>query len=180
MAEAYLGEIRMVGFNFAPMGWALCNGQLLPISSNTPLFALLGTTFGGNGQTTFALPDLRGRVPVHQGQGPGLSPYVMGEAVGAETVTLINSNMPLHNHALNVNNQPGPQTDPTNALISVVNDGSGRNPTVYPAYSTSNPTGAMSAQAVGLAGGNMPHENRQPSLTVNFIICLQGIFPARQ
>lgn len=179
MADPYVGEIRMVGFNFAPQGWALCSGQLLPIAQYTALFSLLGTYYGGNGVTTFALPDLRGRVPVNQGQGPGLSSYVIGQTGGVEGVTLMAPNMPAHNHSVNINNQSATQTDPTNGIISVVNDGGGREAKSYPAYTKNGPTGTMSSQAIGVAGGSQPHENRQPFLTINFIIALNGIFPPR-
>src|SRR5262245_2996958 len=112
MSQPYIGEIRMVGFNFAPLGWALCNGQLLAISQNTALFSLLGTTYGGNGQTTFALPDLRGRIPIHQGQGPGLSNRVLGEVGGQESVALTSQQMPAHTHALLASPSPGTTISP--------------------------------------------------------------------
>lgn len=179
MAEAYVGEIRMVGFNFAPANWALCNGQLLSIAQNTALFSLLGTTYGGNGQTTFALPDLRSRVPIHQGQGLGLSNYVIGEVGGVEAVTLLTTNLPAHNHLVSVNSQPANQTDPTKGILSVVNDASGRDPNLYPAYTTATQSGTMPPTAIGMTGSNIPHENRQPFLTINFIICMYGLFPSR-
>lgn len=179
MAEAYVGEIRMVGFNFAPVNWALCNGQLLSIAQNAALFSLLGTFYGGNGQTTFALPDLRGRVPINFGQGPGLSNYSIGDIGGTESVTLLTQQMPAHNHLINVNNQAANQTDPTKGIPSLVNDGTGREAKSYPAYSNTSPNGTMLATAIANAGNNLPHENRQPFLTINFIICLYGIFPSR-
>lgn len=179
MAEAYIGEIRMVGFNYAPVNWALCDGQLLSIVQNSALFALLGTTYGGNGTSTFALPDLRGRVAVHQGQGLGLSNYVIGENGGVESVTLLTANLPSHNHPVNVNSQAANQTDPTKGILSVVNDGGGRGGQSYPAYTNATQSGTMPPTAIGMTGTNIPHENRQPFLTVNFIICLYGIFPSR-
>lgn len=177
MAEAYVGEIRMVGFNYAPQNWALCNGQLLPIAQYAALFSLIGTYYGGNGTTNFALPDLRGRVPINQGLGLGLSPYVIGQTGGVEGVTLTTPNMPTHNHLVNINSQSANQTDPTNGILSVVNDGGGREAKSYPAYSNASATGNMPPTAIGNAGGSQPHENRQPFLTINFIIALNGIFP---
>lgn len=177
MSEPFIGEIRMVGFNFAPRGgWMLCNGQLLAIASNTALFSLLGTTYGGNGTTTFALPDLRGRVPLHQGQGPGLSDYVMGEASGSETVTLINSQMPMHNHALTANSDAGGASTSTNNFIASPSDPS--TGAAAPSFAQSTNT-VMNPQSIGISGGNQPHQNMQPFLCVNFIIATQGIFPSR-
>lgn len=177
--EPFIGEIRTVGFNFAPRGWALCDGQLLPISQYTALFSLLGNTYGGDGRTTFGLPDLRGRAPVHMGQAPGLSVYRLGEKSGAENVTLSLNEMPQHSHDINVHNQPANQTDPSGNIISVVNDGQGRSPALYPAYSNAAPTGKMASSAVGTAGASQPHSNMQPFLVVNFVIALEGIFPSR-
>ena len=176
MAEAFIGEIRLVGFTFAPQGWALCDGQLLSIAQNTALFSLLGTTYGGNGQTTFALPDLRGRVPIHPGQGPGLSNYVLGEQSGSENVTLNTSQLPGHNHPLASSNQQGSSSDPSGYFPAVLNDPAGTiavNGYLASSNSTLNPA------AIGVTGGNQPHSNIQPFLCVNFIICLQGIYPSR-
>ena len=179
MAEAFLGEIRMFGGNFAPTGWAMCNGQLLAISSNAALFSILGTQFGGNGTTTFALPDLRSRVPLHQGQGNGLSPYVIGQQTGVENVTLLGTHMPAHNHNVGVNNQGGTAVDPTNGFVAEINTGTSRQPTTTtPAFAAS-ATGFMNPTAVSMAGGNQPHPNIPPVLCVTFIIALQGIFPTR-
>jgi microcystin-dependent protein len=178
MSEPFVGEIRMVGFNFAARGWMLCNGQLLPIAQNAALFSLLGTTYGGNGTTTFALPDLRGRAPVHQGQGPGLSNYVMGQSAGVETVTLISTQMPIHTHLVNASSVIGESTAPTSNILAVVGDPNAG--TTFSAYSppaTANTT--LSPTALGTAGGNQPHENLQPYLCVNFMIATQGIFPSR-
>ena len=172
MAEPFLGEIRMTGFNFAPLGWALCDGQLLPINQNTALFSLLGTQFGGNGQTNFALPDLRGRVPVHQGQGNGLSPRSMGEQGGAEAVTLAQNQMPAHTHTIAASSNAATSRDAVGNFPA--KEAAGQTE-VYATSSDSTMSGAM----VGVAGGSQPHDNLQPFLTVNFIIALQGIYPAR-
>lgn len=172
MTDQFLGEIRPVGFNFAPTGWALCNGQLLPISQYTALFSLLGTYYGGNGTTNFALPDLRGRVVIDQGNGPGLSPYVIGEMDGVETVTLLTTQMPAHTHAVNAENDIGDNTSPANNFSA---ESANRNNE----YSTTANT-TMNPQAIGPAGGNLPHDNIQPYLVVNYVIALQGIYPQRQ
>ena len=184
MSEPFLGEIRLFAGNFAPRGWAFCGGQLLPISQNTALFSIIGTYYGGNGVNTFALPDLRGRVPLHPGQGPGLSPYVIGESSGENSVTLQTSNMPLHTHTLNASNplpqvsgkdQTGTTIDPSNSLFAEPNV----NPRFNKLYSDGIPTETANAAALSGAGGSQPHENRQPYLGLSFIIALQGIFPSR-
>ena len=172
MANQYLGEIRMVGFNFAPVGWALCNGQLMNISQNTALFSLLGTTYGGNGTITFGLPNLQGRVPVHQGSN-GFASYVLGQLSGAESVTLLNNNMPIHNHLVNCNSAGGNQATPGGGLLAVESTGTSSDYTTAAADSTMNP--AM----IGTAGGNVPFSIVQPYLCVSFIIALTGIFPSR-
>jgi|HubBroStandDraft_1064217.scaffolds.fasta_scaffold120849_2 microcystin-dependent protein len=177
--DPFLGEIRMVGFNFAPNGWALCNGQLLAISSNTALFSLLGTTFGGNGVSTFGLPNLQSRVPIHQGQGVGLSVYTMGEMAGFENITLITNQIPAHNHLMAINNANANQTDPTGGLLSKTNNGDRTSPLAYPTYSNAASTGNLANNAISMTGGNLPHSNLQPFLVVNFIIALNGIFPSR-
>ncbi len=169
----------MVGWNFAANGWALCNGQLMSISQNTALFSLLGTTYGGDGVQTFALPNLQGRVPIHQGQGVGLSPYVMGQIAGSENVTLLQNQMPLHNHLVGVSNQPGTVPDPTNAILAQGNSGEARRPVAVSDYVTTATTGSLAPATVSSVGGNQPHNNLQPYLCVNFIIALQGIFPSR-
>jgi microcystin-dependent protein len=165
--DPFLGEIRLFAGNFAPNGWALCNGQIMSIAQNTALFSLLGTTYGGNGQTTFALPDLRGRVPVHAGQGPNLSNYSLGQQGGVESVTLTTNHMPAHTHTLNASSNDETTNRPTNAVPAKggVYDG------------TLNTT--MNPGVVGNAGGSQPHENLPPHLTLNYIIALQGIFPSR-
>ncbi len=175
MSEAFIGEIIMFGGNFAPRNWAFCNGQLMPISQNTALFSILGTTYGGDGQVTFALPDLRGRVPVHPGQGPGLSNYVLGEVSGTETVTLLTSEMPAHNHLLTANSSVNGSPSPSNNFSAIVTDLGGEQLNAY------NPTAnaTMAPNAITPTGGNLPHNNMQPFLCVNFIICLYGIFPSR-
>jgi microcystin-dependent protein len=168
--DPYLGEIRPVGFNFAPQGWAFCAGQILSIAQNTALFSLLGTNYGGNGTTTFALPDLRGRVPVGTGQGPGLSTYDLGESSGTETHTLILSEIPPHKHSL--------QVDTNNAAFETP---AGHYPAVSArkVYGTGTPTSTLPLTGVGIGGGDLPHNNMQPYLTVNYIIALQGIYPTR-
>ncbi len=170
MSQPFLGEIKMVGFNFAPRGYALCNGQILPIAQNTALFSLLGTTYGGNGQTTFALPDLRSRVPVHQGQGPGLSGYTLGQASGTETVTLNVQQIPAHNHTVNASATAASKS-PANNVPAVT--GAGSSYGAPPDGTTMNP-GMITG-----GGGNQPHTNLQPSLCINFVIALEGIFPSR-
>jgi microcystin-dependent protein len=170
-SEPFIGQLALVPYNFAPKGWALCNGQLLSIAQNTALFALIGTTYGGNGTTNFALPDLRGRVPLSSGQGPGLSNYVLGQASGAETQTLTLNQMPTHAHVLIADTSVGTSERPNGALPA-------RNAAGVPQYGTSG-TGTMSVAVVQSAGGNQPHDNMQPYLTLNWIIALQGIFPSQ-
>lgn len=172
MDTPFLGMIAMFGFNFAPRGWAFCNGQILPIAQNTALFSLLGTTYGGNGQTTFALPDLRGRVPVGQFQGPGLSDYSLGQVAGSETVTLISTQIPAHTHTLNGITEAGTSATPTGNLPA--NTGA-----LDKEYGTPGTLTAMGAQAIGNTGGSQPHSNIQPYLAINYCIALQGIFPSR-
>jgi microcystin-dependent protein len=175
--DPFIGTILAVGFNWAPNGWALCNGQLLPISQYQALFALIGTTYGGNGTTNFALPDLQGRVPINQGNGSGLSPYVIGQVGGSEGANLTVSNLPAHNHAANCNNTPGPNVDPTGNYWAEANPG-GRDPAATPSYAAS-ATGQMASGAIGMTGSNLPFPILQPYLTINYIIALQGIFPSR-
>jgi microcystin-dependent protein len=172
MADQYLGEIRMVCFNYAPLGWALCDGQIIAIQTNTALFSLLGTTYGGNGTTNFALPNLQGRVAIHQGNGAGLSPYIMGQQGGTESVTLTSQQMPQHNHLVSTVSAQGSQPRPGNNLLATGSGGNNYAPGPSDG-STLNPA------AVSLAGGNQPHPNIQPYLCINFIIALQGIYPPR-
>ena len=164
MAEPFIAEVRLMSFAFAPRGWALCNGQLLPINQNQALFSLLGTTYGGNGTTNFALPNLQGRVPVHIGNG-----IVQGQSAGEQTHTLTLQELAMHAHPVNGNNS----TPNTGALLNntwAAQSGS--------AYSNS-PNSAMNASTVGMTGGSQPHNNMQPYLTISFCIALQGIFPSR-
>jgi len=170
-AEPFIGSIDMVGFNFAPRFWATCDGQIMSIAQNTALFSLLGTTYGGNGQTTFGLPDLRGRVPLHQGQGPGLSAYTMGESSGEANHTLISSEMPAHNHSLSVNTNGGTSDNPVGNFMASNSEG-------IKQYSNSAGSTANSS-SVGNTGGSQPHNNMPPYLCVNFVIALSGIFPSR-
>lgn len=170
--DPFLGEIRIFTGNFPPKGWAFCNGQLMSISQNTALFSLLGTFYGGDGKSTFALPNLQGSVPLGQGQGPGLTDRVLGETGGAATVTLLTTEMPAHTHTVNAVAEPGDGTSPSNDLwaASVLRDRQ---------YATGSPTATMSPTAINVAGGSQPHNNMQPYLGLNFIIALQGVFPQR-
>jgi len=178
MAEAYLGEIRMFGGNYAPAGWALCNGQILNIVQNQALFSILGATFGGNGTTTFGLPDLRGRVPIHQGQGQGTSSYTMGQSGGSETVPLQANQMPLHSHTVSAGNAAATATAASGNLLATVTPPRGQTqvPTVY----GTDASATMNPAMIGSAGGGAPHPNVQPYQCVNFIIALQGIYPSRE
>jgi microcystin-dependent protein len=171
MPDPFIGEIRMFGFGFAPQGWAQCNGQLLPIQENTALFSLLGTSYGGDGRTTFALPDLRSRVPVGQGQGPGLSSYAQGQAGGAETVTLTAAQMPGHVHPVKASSTTADSDQPAGRTLA---RSAGHIYTDKPAASTD-----MNAAMLGQAGDSQPHGNIQPCLAVNFCIATEGIFPPR-
>jgi microcystin-dependent protein len=171
MAQPFVGEIRIFAGNFAPVGWAFCAGQLMAISENDTLFNLIGTTYGGDGQTTFALPDLRGRFAVHQGQGPGLSPYVIGEATGTETVTLTLQQLPAHNHPANAG-IGGNDLSPAGNLWAT--DAGGNTAAYSDAHDMQ-----MAAAAIGPTGGGQPHDNVQPFLAVNFIISLFGVFPSQ-
>ena len=179
MSEPFLGQIQTFGFSFTPRGWAKCDGQLLAISSNSALFALLGTTYGGDGRTTFGLPDLRGRVALHQGTGPGLSSRTMGQRSGVENVTLNINQMPQHNHAqddpkLLATANPANTSDPTGAALAIA-----------PAYNDSSPpaadmdAGSIVHPDVANAGSSQSHTNVQPFLVLNVCIALQGIFPSR-
>ena len=170
MAQPYVGEVRMFGGNFAPAGWMFCSGQLLPISENETLFQLIGTTYGGDGQSTFALPDLRGRLPIHQGQGPGLSNYVLAETGGTESVTLTTQQIPSHTHAMVASGDAANQITGAAGVVA--------SPPVLSMYYTSAPDASLNPNALSQTGGNQPHTNFQPYLCINFIISLFGIFPS--
>jgi microcystin-dependent protein len=170
MSTAYVGEVRLVGFNFAPVGWALCNGQLIAISENSTLFNLIGTTYGGDGVQTFAVPNLQGRIPIHQGTLAGGSSYVIGEIAGLESVTLTTSQYPTHNHALLGSSNNGSGNNPANNAV-----GGGLR-----VYINESPATAMNQSMVGLSGGgNQPHDNVQPYQVLNWIISLFGVYPAQ-
>ena len=173
MTDPFVAEIRIFPFNFPPRGWAFCDGQLMSISQNTALFSLLGTTYGGDGRTNFALPNLQGRAPMHPGQGPGLSLYDLGEVGGTDTVTLLQSEAPAHPHAWNASNQDATNQSPVSELTASGVGGI----TMYAAPPAS--LTPLNSNAVGPVGSNQPHNNLQPYLTVNFCIALQGIYPPR-
>ncbi|MDT5269847.1 MAG: hypothetical protein QOH49_2033 [Acidobacteriota bacterium] len=164
MSEPFLSEIKIVSFNFPPKGWALCNGQFLPINQNQALFALLGTTYGGNGQTTFALPNLRGRVPIHMGNG-----HTLGEAAGSTSVTVNIQQLPTHTHQMNGSTTAAELNNPTGAYLGLVNN----------AYTPPANLVALDPSSVTNVGGSQPHNNMMPYLVLNFIIALQGIFPSQ-
>jgi microcystin-dependent protein len=170
MADPFVAEIRIFPFNFAPKGWAWCDGQLLPLSQNTALFSLLGTTYGGNGKSNFALPDLQGRAPMHPGQGPGLSLHDLGETGGSETVSLLESEMPVHSHGMRAVEDDAAFVTPANMLLAAGNQ----------MYAAAPAGGAVLApEALAPAGGDQPHNNMMPYLTCYFCIALQGVFPPR-
>jgi len=176
MADPFVAEIRIFPFNFAPKGWAFCDGQLLPISQNTALFSLLGTTYGGDGKSTFALPDLQGNAAMHPGQGPGLSLHDLGETGGSETVTLLTSEMPAHAHAVGrALNDAGNSISPANSVWAQSAAGRG----AAALYTDGAATAPVQLQSLNVTGGGLPHNNMQPYLTLNFCIALQGVFPAR-
>jgi microcystin-dependent protein len=177
MADPFIGQILLVGFNFAPVSWHICDGSLLPISQYTALFSLIGTYYGGNGTSNFALPDLPSRVPIGMGQGNGFSRYAIGEMSGVETVTLLATQMPQHNHVIEADNAPATaaQTPANNFLAA--GSASGRPVDIYSASLTSKAN--LNPNAVSYAGGNLPHTNIQPVVAMNYIIALTGIFPSR-
>jgi microcystin-dependent protein len=174
MADPFVAEIRIFPFNFAPRGWAWCDGQLLPLSQNTALFSLLGTTYGGNGTSNFALPNLQGSAPMHPGQGPGLSLHDLGETGGSETVSLLVSEIPSHSHTMRANIGDGISPSPT----SNVSSGPGADRDLF-WYKDGSPNTAMNPGASGITGGGQPHNNMQPYLTFYYCIALQGVFPPR-
>lgn len=170
MADPFIAEIRIFPFNFAPKGWAWCDGQLLPLSQHTALFSLLGTTYGGNGRSNFALPDLQGRAPMQPGQGPGLSLHDLGESGGSETVTLLESEIPSHSHTLQVSTDEATEHTGSGNYLAIPES---------PIYSDTGTNVSMHANGVSIAGGDAPHNNMQPYLTFYFSIALQGVFPPR-
>lgn len=182
MSEFFIGQIMMAGFNFAPKYFAQCNGQLLPIAQNQALFSLLGTQYGGNGTTNFALPDLRSRTPVGYASSvdPSWQPpsVQIGQAGGVENVTLLQTNIPAHTHTMNASTTPGDNRNPITRVFATSTN-TAPNPAVSPYAASSGPAVALNAQTVSPAGGNQPHPNLQPYTTINFCIALQGIFPSR-
>lgn len=178
MSSPFVAEVTMFAFNFPPTGWAFCDGQLLPISQNTALFSLLGTNYGGDGKSTFGLPDIQGMAVVGQGQGPGLSPYFVGETTGAETVTLLSTEMASHNHGFTAQTVPGTtQTANGNQLAKAF---SGAKTAGFTGnYLTTNAVNTGMIQGTSISGSSFPHNNMQPYLTLNFCIAMQGVFPPR-
>ena len=175
MADPFVAEIRMFGFNFAPTGWATCDGQLLPLSQNTALFSLLGTTYGGDGKSTFALPDLAGSAPMHPGQGQGLSLYDLGQIGGSEFVTLLQSEMPVHAHSISASTNAADE-EGTKAPVGAMPGAQQGSNQMYTAMAS--PV-AFAPEALAIAGGSLPHNNMMPYLTLHFCIAMQGIFPPR-
>ena len=171
MSEPFVGEIRMFAGNFAPRGWAFCDGQLLAVNQNDALFSLLGTIYGGDGRTTFGLPDMRGRVPLHAGSGPGLSPRRLGAKLGAETETLTVNQLPSHTHAFTANTSSGTDNNPSGKLVA-------ESPSLD-LYAEIDATAPMASSAITATGGSRSHTNIMPFLCVNFIIALFGIYPSR-
>jgi microcystin-dependent protein len=176
MSNPYVGEVRIFGFNFAPIGWATCDGQILSISQNTALFSLLGTNYGGNGTTTFALPNFQGDTGVHQGQGSGLSPYVVGQQSGTTTVTLNQNNLPQHNHVINTL-AAGDSKQNLHAPTNTAFLGTSEPDSLY--KKTTTPTLAMAPQAIGSSGQGQPHDNMQPYEVLLFCIAMVGVYPPR-
>lgn len=175
--EPFIAQITLFAGNFAPRGWAFCNGQVLSIAQNTALFSLVGTTYGGNGQTTFALPDLRGRVPIHPGQGPGLSTYSLGQVAGSETVTLTTNQIPAHTHNLMGSTANGSAPSPAgNALAQSYDANTLNNVDTYAAGPA---TSALHPSSISATGSSQPHSNIQPYTCINYIIALEGVFPSR-
>ncbi len=175
MSDQFVAEVRIFPFTFAPTGWAFCDGQLLPISQNTALFSLLGTTYGGNGKSTFGLPNIQGNAPMQAGQGQGLSLRDLGEQGGVESITLLVSEIPLHTHSVSAHNADQADAQNPSASTALAQSANGF---AYQSNTTQNLT-TLNAQALSAAGGGLPHNNMQPYLTLNFCIALQGIFPQR-
>ena len=176
MSEPFLAEVRIVGFNFAPRGWALCDGQILPINQNQSLYSLLGTTYGGDGRTTFALPDLRGRVPIHVGRSNGGASHTLGQKSGEETHTVSAAEMPQHTHNVQCSTQTGNQKSPAGANRTFAVEASGAS---APYANANMALGDMRSGLLQSTGGGQAHDNMQPYLAVNFVIALQGLFPSR-
>ena len=174
MSQPFIGEIRLLAFNFAPAGWATCDGQLMPISENDALFNLIGTTYGGDGQSTFALPDLRGRLPIHMGQGAGLSNHVLAETGGVEAVTLTSSQIPTHNHTLIATTAAATSVTPGSNLLPGAVSGD----TFYVNNTAGNTMAPLSVQMIGASGGSQPHDNTMPTLVAQYCMSLFGIFPS--
>jgi microcystin-dependent protein len=184
MSNQFLAEIRIVPFQFAPQGWAFCDGQILPLSQNTALFSLLGTTYGGDGKSNFALPNLQGMAPMQQGQGPGLSLRDLGESSGVPNVTLIQSEIPVHTHTLQATVTTGTSASPSNtnelAFANAAGGKQGGGSVVnYYSTNTGSPNAILNPAGISVAGGSLPHNNMMPFLVLNYIIALQGVFPAR-
>ncbi len=179
MANPFVAEIRIFAGNFAPKGWALCDGQILPISQNTALFSLLGTTYGGDGKSNFALPNLQGSAPMHPGQGPGLSLHDLGETGGSDTLTLLESEMPGHSHTVAAKTQNATTNQPLGNLLAAGHFGAAQGGAVNYYLTIATPTTQLSDNAIGPTGGDQPHNNLMPYLTLNFCIALQGVFPPR-
>lgn len=176
MSEPFVAEIRIFAGDFAPRGWAFCDGQLLPVSNNTALFSLIGTTYGGDGRTTTGLPNMQGRAPMESGRGPGLTPRRLGEMLGGQTVTLSERQMPSHSHYVRANQSPGSVAAPSN--MTSISAASGRGDNLYSTATASSLVG-LAGETVEPTGGNQAHENMQPYLALNFIIALQGLYPSR-
>ncbi len=173
MSEPFIAEVRIFAGNFAPRGWAFCNGQLLQIAQNTALFSLLGTTYGGDGRTTFGLPNLEGKAPMHPGNGPGMTPRSLGQSAGEATHTLSATEIPSHTHQLRCADESADTGEPANGLLAE------SSPLADRQYRSGNPSGVMSAMALETVGGSQPHNNMPPYLTMYFIIALEGLFPSR-
>ena len=179
--DPFIGEIKMLGCNYAPVGYAFCNGQLIPIQQNPALFSIIGTTYGGNGSSNFALPNLQGRSPLAWGSGPGLTPRAIGESSGAASVTLTPANLPMHNHVLEGTTTVAatPPVAPAGAVWGTGVSSGGKAPTVTKLYATTLSAPVTMAQDLAPAGGSQPHNNESPFLTINFVIATEGIFPQR-
>lgn len=175
--ESYIGSISMFAGDFAPKGWALCKGQLLPVAQYQALFSILGTIYGGDGRTTFALPNLCGRVPLGPGNGPGLTPRTIGESSGAETVTLLPTQIPPHSHLIQATTNAASTNNPNGNFLATTTDSSGG--TTIDSYANAGANTTLNPQSISVVGGGQPHENMQPYLAINFIICLEGVYPSR-